>query len=240
MNQVVSLSGGKDSTAMLLEMVRRGEQIHSIIFFDTGWEFPQMYAHIDKLEAYIGQRIWRLHPTLPFDYWATARPVRNQKTKVVHRIGNGWPSPGRRWCTREKMSAVNKFLRPIPSVVQAVGYAADESSRPFSDKGFPYRFPLQEWNITEARALEICRSHGFHWDGLYDIFHRVSCYCCPLQRLDELWKLRKHFPELWDRMLKLEREMPEGTNRGFRGYQTVHDLDRQFAIADRVWSEMER
>lgn len=46
-SNIVSLSGGKDSTAMLLMMLERGEDIHSVVFFDTGWEFPEMHEHID-------------------------------------------------------------------------------------------------------------------------------------------------------------------------------------------------
>ena len=46
---VISLSGGKDSTAMLLMMLERGEPIADIMFFDTGWEFPQMYEHLIKI-----------------------------------------------------------------------------------------------------------------------------------------------------------------------------------------------
>ena len=47
---VVSLSGGKDSTAMLLMMLERGRQIDGILFCDTALEFPGLYAHLDKLE----------------------------------------------------------------------------------------------------------------------------------------------------------------------------------------------
>ena len=49
-NNVISLSGGKDSTAMLHMMLERGESVHSAVFFDTGWEFPEMEAHIDEVE----------------------------------------------------------------------------------------------------------------------------------------------------------------------------------------------
>ena len=57
---VVSLSGGKDSTAMLLMMLERGMQIDCILFCDTGLEFPGLYAHLDKLEQYIGRPITRI------------------------------------------------------------------------------------------------------------------------------------------------------------------------------------
>ena len=66
---VASLSGGKDSTAMLLRMVEEGWPIDHILFCDTGLEFPEMYDHIDKLEAYIGIPITRLKAEKPFTYY---------------------------------------------------------------------------------------------------------------------------------------------------------------------------
>ena len=52
---VVSLSGGKDSTAMLLRMLEEGMPVDIILFCDTGMEFPGLYNHIDQLEKYIGR-----------------------------------------------------------------------------------------------------------------------------------------------------------------------------------------
>ena len=45
-------------------------------------------------------------------------------------------------------------------------------------------------------------------------------------------KLRKHFPDLWARMLEMDSRVP-GHNRGFHHYATVHDLERRFADEDR-------
>lgn len=64
---VVSFSGGKDSTAMLLMMLERGIQVDRIINVDTTKEFPQMYDHIKKVESYIGQKIETVK--IDFDYW---------------------------------------------------------------------------------------------------------------------------------------------------------------------------
>lgn len=49
-DNIVSLSGGKDSTAMLHMMIDRGISIKAVAFFDTGWEFPEMHDHIDLVE----------------------------------------------------------------------------------------------------------------------------------------------------------------------------------------------
>jgi 3'-phosphoadenosine 5'-phosphosulfate sulfotransferase (PAPS reductase)/FAD synthetase len=235
LNNVLSISGGKDSTDMLLEMLERGETIHSAVFFDTGWEFPAMYEHIERLQEYTGIKIWTLQSRLPFDYWMMARPIIARKGPnkgKVARIGNGWPSPSRRWCTRQKVDAINYYVKPIENAVQCVGYAADETDRSSHDENIPHRFPLQEYGITEKTALDNCYRHGFDWGGLYNHFRRVSCFCCPLQRIGELRTLRREFPELWSRMLKMETDMLPGTNRGFKDYKTVHDFEKRFACED--------
>nr|DAQ26573.1 MAG TPA: phosphoadenosine-phosphosulfate reductase [Ackermannviridae sp.] len=65
---IVSFSGGKDSTAMLLKMIENNMQIDDIIFLDTTVEFPEMYKHIDKVEKYIGRPITRLKAENDFEY----------------------------------------------------------------------------------------------------------------------------------------------------------------------------
>ncbi len=83
--------------------------------------------------------------------------------------------------------------------------------------------------MTEAQALQYCYDKGYTWDGLYQIFDRVSCFCCPLQRLGELRKLRRLFPDLWSRMLDWDSQVDTSWGVGFRGYQTVHDLERKIS-----------
>ena len=50
---VVSFSGGKDSTAMLLRMIELKEHIDEVVFCDTYKEFPQMYEHIARVRAVV-------------------------------------------------------------------------------------------------------------------------------------------------------------------------------------------
>ena len=52
---VISFSGGKDSTALLLRMLEEKMPVDVILFCDTGLEFPQMYEHLDKVEQYTGE-----------------------------------------------------------------------------------------------------------------------------------------------------------------------------------------
>lgn len=231
LNNVVSLSGGKDSTAMLHMMLERGEHIHSAVFFDTGWEFPEMHDHIDLVEQKTGIRVVRMVHPKGFDYWLFEREIIARKGPMkgqLHLLGNGWPSPFRRWCTREKVGCIKKHERSVENAVACIGYAADELRR---CKPGPHRYPLIEYGVTEAEAIEYCRKLGYTWGGLYDIFNRVSCWCCPLQSIKDLRKLRKHRPELWEKLLEMDARQPTHSP-GFKDYWRVLDLDRRFARED--------
>ena len=224
---VVSLSGGKDSTAMLLRMLEEGMPVDIILFCDTGLEFEGMYHHIEKLEKYIGRPITRLKSNYDFEYLLLEHMPKRRNPELFGRKGYSWGGPRNRWCTAMlKTRIIDRFLRDLAkeyTIKQYVGIAVDEPQR---IKGLTY--PLVEWGMTEADCLAYCKERGFDWDGLYDIFHRVSCWCCPLQSFDELRKLRKHFPELWAKL----GEWDEKTWRTFLKKYSVKQLDIRFAFEE--------
>ena len=233
-SNIVSLSGGKDSTAMLLMLLEHGEPVADVVFFDTGWEFPEMYEHLEKLEAFTGLKITRLRPRLPvdvetnkspFDWIFSEHPVARRGTRQVHMIGRGWPAARRRWCTNLKQIALKGHLLGLTHqkglelpLRHCVGFAADESHRlngstKKSSAYYIQRYPLVEWGVTETDALAYCYKRGFTWDGLYHFFSRVSCFCCPLKPLDELRTLRGnfcvlHFRKPWKPKLWIWRNLP--------------------------------
>lgn len=248
-SNVVSLSGGKDSTAMLLMLLERGEDIADIVFFDTGWEFPAMYEHLEKLENYVGRKITPLQARLPigtetgktpFDWWFSEKPIKKRGSDQIHRIGCAWPNSLLRWCTGRKQASIHAYLLGLTHLQNVklplqncVGFAADEQKRMYGvtkrdGQYYVRRFPLVEWGVTEKAALDYCLKRGFGWDGLYRHFSRVSCFCCPLKSLSELKTLRKNFPELWKKMLLMESWLPEGKYRQFKD-TTVSGLDARFA-----------
>ena len=218
---IVSFSGGKDSTAMLLHMIETGMQVDEIIFCDTGVEFPQMYEHLDKVEKYIERPITRLKREHSFEHMMLEHIV---NTKKEHKNGYSFPGPVSRWCTAYfKRDHIKSYLRQIRKerqVIEYLGIAADEPKR-IKDK----RYPLVEWGWTEADCLNYCKEKGFDWGGLYDIFKRVSCWCCPLQSLDSCRKLRHNFPDLWATLLDWQHK----TWKNFKGDYSVDALEARFA-----------
>ena len=45
----VSLSGGKDSSCVLLLMIEKGMPIDCVLYADTGMEFPEMEEHLSLI-----------------------------------------------------------------------------------------------------------------------------------------------------------------------------------------------
>lgn len=238
---VLSLSGGKDSTALGLEWLARHKAdpvtypLHEVVYCDTWMEFPAMMEHINQLEKIFmdaGIKFTRLKSEksfeyLMFDHWPNFR-----KNGKFHEQGYSWPGPRSRWCTAMlKRDLIDRHLRGIQgkySVIQLTGLAADERERLQRENNINHLHPLAEWGWTEADCLKYCYSHGFDWGGLYEIFHRVSCWCCPLQSLEELRNLRKHFPDLWAKLLDMEHR----TWRTFRADYSVDQLEIRFAFED--------
>ncbi|NCC53620.1 MAG: 3'-phosphoadenosine 5'-phosphosulfate sulfotransferase (PAPS reductase)/FAD synthetase, partial [Spartobacteria bacterium] len=147
---IASFSGGKDSTAMVLRLIEEKWPLDEIVMFDTGWEFPQMYDHIAKFEEFTGQKVTVVHPRRSFEEWMLRRKIvarKGPQKGKVHRIGNGWPSPTRRWCTREKCDQIDKHCG---HAIRYIGIAADEIHRTTSANlmsNKPRRYPLVEWDM---------------------------------------------------------------------------------------------
>lgn len=237
---VVSLSGGKDSSAMLLMMIEKQMPIDIILFCDTGLEFPLMYDHLDKLEKTINMPITRVRAEKPYEYYFLESPVkRKHETEFIKKFGSnhkgyGWAGPKMRWCTSVlKDTPRERFLRPLREkyeIKEYIGIAADETYRlkRKRNQNPNHIHPLVEWGITEADCLKYCYNHGFDWGGLYEIFKRVSCWCCPLQSLSELRKLRQHYPGLWGKL----KSWDERTWRKFRADYSVKELENRFDFED--------
>lgn len=227
---------------MLLLMIERGMPIDAVLSADTGMEFPEMYEHLAKLDEHLyrerGLHITTLRHPHGFEWMMFDEP--KQKPSCLERrarmgvppYGNGWPGMQVRWCTGQlKTHLLDKEANRLKrgrDVLHYVGIAADEPKRRKEKQ-----YPLMEWGITEAQALQICYDRGFDFGGLYRIYHRASCWCCPLQRIDNLRQLRRHHPELWARLLDMDNraraQFGPGPLGQFKQNWSVERLEERFA-----------
>ena len=228
---VASLSGGKDSTAMVLRLVEEKYPLDMVLFCDTGLEFPEMYRHLEKLETFLPVPLVRLRAEKSFEHYFLEYMPKRRNPALAGVKGFSWAGPRNRWCTgMMKINVINRYLKELQEkyeVIQYIGIAADEPKRIRE-----HRYPLVEWGMTEKDCLEYCYARGYDWEGLYEIFGRVSCWCCPLQPLQELRILRKRFPELWEKLLDWQIK----TWRKFKEDFTVQELELRFQLEEE-WLE---
>lgn len=238
---VLSCSYGKDSTYCLLQMIDQGLPLDLVIFVDTGWEYPQMYEHIEKVKQYVFEQRGK---SVAFVHLKSEKGFDNLLQKYR------WPAADRRWCTSEKTALLNRFYKKhIYSkgfeIIEIIGFASDEPLRIEKKKTDKKKskkiwswFPMSsdEWNTDEKEALEYCKERGFEWSGLYEHFDRVSCFCCPLKSKQELLVLRQEYPELWAEMLRKEDSIPVTKNYvTFRGKLSLRALDQKLEAKTKLF-----
>jgi 3'-phosphoadenosine 5'-phosphosulfate sulfotransferase (PAPS reductase)/FAD synthetase len=198
---VLSLSGGKDSTAAALWM-RERELPHVRIFMDTGWEHQSLYEHLDYLEEQLGPIVRiRSNIDIPDQYSA-------EVSELEARIGRAspmirwcvkkamFPSRVRRWCTQELK--VRPFLKwadeQETDIINVVGIRAEESA---ARRELPEREPMpgaehiEVWRPlirwTEQDVIDIHQRHGVLPCRLYlEGANRVGCWPCIMARKSEL------------------------------------------------------
>jgi len=194
---IVSFSGGKDSTAMLLRMMELKMPIDEIVFADTGLEYPEMYEYIKKVEKFIKRKITIVKGD-SWDKWFYGKWSRGiHKGKV-----RGFPKVSRMdWCTRELK------VKPISKIkgILYIGIASDEKHRVTKDKN--KRYPLVNWGWTEAKCLSYLKERNL-FNPLYNKFKRLGCWCCPKQNIRALRVLLEDYPKLWKKLKQYEKDSP--------------------------------
>ena len=194
MKHIVSFSGGKDSTAMLLMMLEKGMQVDQIIFADTTLEFPEMYEYIDKIENYIGREIIRTKPKKSFDEWCYGKIVRGKRKGEIR----GLP-PVLYPCYWTRESKVNPMFQYTKGNCVYFGIASDEYKRANPKPDITAVYPLVEWGVTEMECLDYLRNLDLA-NPLYLHVKRTGCWLCPKQNKRSLKHLYTFYPELWEKL----------------------------------------
>lgn len=235
MKHIVSYSGGKDSSAMLIRMVEEKMPIDDIVFINVmatpelGAEFPEMYEYLKKMEDYIHRKITIVPSAISFEEGFYQRYQKGKRAGTIY----GYPLTVGAWCNdRLKLRAINRHYKTYGEHVRYLGLAADETKR-IARLAPNCRAPLVDWGMTEKDCIAFLEKRGM-MNPLYQKFRRLGCFFCPKQSLQSLRVIRRDYPALWQMMLKWDRESP----RTFKPNCTVYDLDARFQMEDQqltIW-----
>ena len=193
---ILSLSGGKDSTALAIHMRNTRPEIEmEYVFCDTQKELTETYEYLDRVEAYLGKKINRLNARAGFDHW--------------HSVFGGYlPSPQMRWCTKLlKLKPFEEFVGEDP-VVSYVGIRADEDREGYiSHKpNLKTVFPFKEDGIDYAGVMRILNESGIglppylKWGRTHS-----GCYFCFFQQPIEWVRLLETHPDQFDQAQAYEK-----------------------------------
>lgn len=204
----IGISGGKDSTALLLWMTKESGIDHAEIvasFCDTQNEAEATYAHIRMLSREVFPIVW-LETEGFFN--------------LAKRKGR-FPSPKARFCTQElKLKPTIAFLDQLAhqcdELIPCSGVRRGESINraKLSEWGDPLDsyFNLREWrpliDWTLKDVLGIHEKYGIPLNPLYSQgAQRVGCFPCIMSNKTEMRALSKNFPERIDQLRQWEIEI---------------------------------
>lgn len=237
MKNIASCSFGKDSLAAMIVAEQHGLHIDRAVYCRIAFD-AQTSAELPEHEEFIHTRAI---PLLKSRYGIETAIVQAdysycdiffrefQKGTNQGRI-YGFPFRVGPWCNSSlKVRPIEKWKKQAGSCQSIVGIAADEVKRIGRKTENGNLLPLVQYGITEAEAFSICRKEGLLSPAYTGDRRRLGCWFCHNQRISELRRLRREYPELWQKLMELDKVSPVR----FTQRATVHDFDRRFAIEDK-------
>jgi hypothetical protein len=134
---VVAYGLGVNSTAMLVEFVKRGVRPDLILFADTGGEKPETYAYLPVIQAYLKEV--QFPPVVPVRYEPKTVPYRTLEGQCLHTgtlpsLAYGGKSCSIKWKRQPQDAYILWHFPPGGTagrrVVRAIGFDAAEGRHP--------------------------------------------------------------------------------------------------------------
>jgi 3'-phosphoadenosine 5'-phosphosulfate sulfotransferase (PAPS reductase)/FAD synthetase len=204
---VVSVSGGKDSTALWLWAIRTGLSPLVPLFCDTKWEAAATYAYLDDLERRLGP----------------IRRLTSEGFEERTRRSGTFPSRVRKWCSPELKvemcaSELTRIRDEFQDEVQVlVGFRREESAKRADPVKTPEREwldvydcdvwrPILDWTIQDVIAEH--RRAGVPMNPLYHLgAERVGCWPCIHAGKIEIRLVADEDPARIERIAAIERDI---------------------------------
>jgi len=233
---IVSLSGGKDSTALAVYMRETYPQIPvEYVFCDTGAELPETYAYLERVEALLGRKITRLSALDLPEVKARRKPGRIAFDIVLNEVYGGFlPNPRARWCTRMlKIKPFERYVGP-GRAYSYIGIRWDEDREGYRPSKPPVIsqqpniipvYPFKDDRLTYTDIEQLLQESGLGLPSYYQWRSRSGCYFCFYQQIAEWQGLKEKHPDLFSRAKAYE-EDPD--NKGYRWVErhSLGDLEK--------------
>lgn len=241
---IAGLSGGKDSVATVILAHEYGEPLDIVlcseVMFDkeTSGELPEHMQFIrEKCKPLFESWGYKVEIVRSEKTYMDCFNAINQGKKVPERKGMkyGFPMAGK--ClinTRCKIAAIRGYLEQFDkeAIVQYIGIAIDEPKRLKRLDGTNKMSLLAKYGYTEQMAWNLCEEYEL-LSPIYEFTKRGGCWFCPNAREKELKHLRDNHPDLWGKLLALEKEENlVGNMWNILKKTRIHDIEEMFYWED--------
>lgn len=217
--RIVSFSGGKDSTTMLLLLIDRGVKIDHIVFADTTLELPGMFDYIFEVQEHIKRKIIITKPARSFDELFYGKIVRGRRKGQIRGL------PAVLYPCYWNAESIRDPMQPFTySNYVYLGITADESRRATKRRYFTPVYPLVDLGITANSCFTFLRDRNL-LNPLYLHSKRTGCWLCPRQTIAQLRNLFLHYPDLWTQL-----KIYASLSYEFSPCLNIPDLDKRFTL----------
>lgn len=210
-------AGAASAVAAKLDMAAHPGADRLLAYTDPGSEHPDNQRFLVDIEAWLGEPILRLKSDMFTDTWDVWR-----QRRYINGVA-GAP------CTVELKKKI-RFAIQRPDDVQVFGYTTEEADRAarFRDVNpeVILATPLIDAGLTKDDTLAIIERAGITLPTMYTLGYRNNnCIGCPKGGLGYWNKIRRDFPDVFDRMAALEREIGAACTKDADGPVWLDELD---------------
>ena len=199
------ISGGAASAvAAKLDIAAHGLDEGVLSYIDTGSEHPDTERFLSDLELWFGAPIERLKSDKYSDTWDVW-----EKRRFLR-------GPNGAACTQWLKRRVREDLQISATTPQVWGYTADKRELKRADLFRRHHYgeinsvmPLIDGDLTKADCYALIERAGMKLPEPYLLgFDNNNCIPCVKAEGAKYWnRIRRHFPDRFDRMAKLERDL---------------------------------
>lgn len=197
MRTIAWFSAGAPSAVMSMILVKERTPDLVIAYVDTGSEHPDAVRFVDDCERWFDHEVVRLRSTKYKDIWDVF-----EKRRFLN-------SPGGALCTVEMKKKVRHAFQ-LADDRQAFGYSVEERDRAdrFRELNPEVELltPLIDRGLTKEDCLALVDRAGIEIPAMYRMgYENANCIGCVKGGISYWNKIRVDFPEVFDRMARLER-----------------------------------
>jgi 3'-phosphoadenosine 5'-phosphosulfate sulfotransferase (PAPS reductase)/FAD synthetase len=195
-------SGGVTSAVAIKKALEQGHQM-DIIYFETGSHHPDHKRFISDCEKWYGQKIVIMQNQKYSDHFDVVK-----KTRFV----NG---PTGAQCTKVLKKEIRQKIETIMGYdFQVFGFEFESKQIKRAERfSLEYEnakpiYPLIEELMDKKACMELLLSVGIELPEMYKLgYSNSNCIGCVKGGMGYWNKIRRDFPDYFDRMAKLEREI---------------------------------